>query len=55
MRLLIKLKSLKSAAYDLKYYHKLRGFLYGLQKSSKYFNMSYIDNSVNWGKKINKH
>ena len=38
MRLLIKLKSLKSAAYDLKYYHKLRGFLYGLQKSSKYFN-----------------
>lgn len=38
MRLLVKLNSLKSAAYDLKYYHKLRGFLYGLQRNSKYFN-----------------
>lgn len=38
MRLLIKLRSLKDAAYDLKYYNKLRGFLYGLQKTSKYFN-----------------
>lgn len=38
MRLLIKLRSLKNAAYDLKYYHKLRGFLYELQKNSKYFN-----------------
>ena len=38
MRLLIKLASTKDAAYDLKYYHKLRGFLYGLQKGSEMFN-----------------
>lgn len=38
MRILLKLKSLKNCAYDLKYYNKVRGFLYGLQKNSKYFN-----------------
>ena len=38
MRILLKLKSLKNCAYDLKYYNKVRGFLYELQKHSKYFN-----------------
>src|SRR3989338_3946280 len=38
MRLLIKLRSLKACAYDKKYYHKLRGFIYGLQRESKVFN-----------------
>ena len=38
IRLLIKFKSLKDCFYDLKYYNKVRGFLYSLQKGSKYFN-----------------
>ncbi len=38
IRLLIKFKALKDCFYDLKYYHKVRGFLYSLQKDSKYFN-----------------
>ena len=38
MRLLIKLKALKYCSYDKKYYSKLRGFLYALQKDSRYFN-----------------
>lgn len=37
MRLLVTLRSLKNAAYDLKY-GKLRGFLYGLQQESATFN-----------------
>ncbi|MEW5896441.1 MAG: CRISPR-associated endoribonuclease Cas6 [Nanoarchaeota archaeon] len=43
MRLLIELTSLKQCAYDLKYYHKLRGFLYGLQKDSKLFNRHELE------------
>src|SRR3989344_2517254 len=38
LRILVKLRALKDCAYDLKYYSKVRGFLYGLQKGSKYFN-----------------
>lgn len=38
MRLFIKLKSLKDCSYDIKYYHKLRGFFYGLQEGSELFN-----------------
>jgi len=38
MRLLLSLRVLKDAAYDMKYYSKLRGFLFGLQKESKAFN-----------------
>ena len=38
MRILLKLKSLKDCFYDLKYYNKVRGFLFALQKDSKYFN-----------------
>ncbi|MBI2139210.1 CRISPR-associated endoribonuclease Cas6 [Candidatus Woesearchaeota archaeon] len=38
IRLIIKLKALKDCAYDLKYYSKLRGFLFALQRDSKYFN-----------------
>ena len=38
MRLLIRLKALKNCSYDLKYYSKIRGFFYSLQKGSKYFN-----------------
>ncbi len=43
MRLLIKLKSLKYCSYDKKYYSKLRGFLYSLQKGSGVFNRHEID------------
>lgn len=38
IRILLTLNSVKECAYDLQYYHKLRGFLYDLQKGSKYFN-----------------
>ena len=38
MRLLLSLRSAKDAEYDLKYFHKLREFLYGLQKDSETFN-----------------
>ena len=38
MRVLVTFRSLKDCAYDLKYYHKVRGFLYSLQKDSSYFN-----------------
>jgi CRISPR-associated endoribonuclease Cas6 len=34
MRLIIALNALKDCAYDLKYYSKLRGFIYGLQRDS---------------------
>jgi len=30
MRLLVKLRAMKDQAYDLKYHHKLQGFIYGL-------------------------
>jgi CRISPR-associated endoribonuclease Cas6 len=43
MRLLITLRSLKACAYDLKYHHKLRGFLYGLQKGSAAFNRHVLE------------
>lgn len=36
MRLLIRLKVLKDFAYDLAYYHKLQGFIYGLIRGSEY-------------------
>jgi len=38
LRILVKFRALKDCAYDLKYYNKVRGFLYSLQKDSKYFN-----------------
>ncbi|MBA7698346.1 hypothetical protein ES703_107023 [subsurface metagenome] len=36
MRLLVKLRSLKDQAYDLKYYHKLQGFIYRLLDETPY-------------------
>ena len=42
MRLLIRLGALKACSYDNQYYHKLRGFLYELQKDSKLFNRHTI-------------
>ncbi|PKP58484.1 MAG: CRISPR-associated endoribonuclease Cas6 [Candidatus Altiarchaeales archaeon HGW-Altiarchaeales-1] len=36
MRLLIKLRNAKEQAYDLKYYHKLQGFIYDLIKDTDY-------------------
>ncbi len=36
MRILIGLKALKDQGYDLKYYHKLQGFIYGLLKGTPY-------------------
>ena len=43
MRLLIKLKALNYCSYDKKYYSKLRGFLYSLQKGSEVFNRHDLD------------
>lgn len=36
MRLLIKLQASKDCAYDLRYYHKLQGFIYGLLRNTPY-------------------
>lgn len=36
MRLLIELESVGNCVYDLKYHHKLQGFLYGLLKDTAY-------------------
>jgi CRISPR-associated endoribonuclease Cas6 len=36
MRLLLKLRVLKDQAYDLKYHHKLQGFIYGLLDGTPY-------------------
>ena len=36
MRLLIRLKSLKDSSYDLKYFHKLQGFIYSLVRDTEY-------------------
>ena len=36
MRLLLKLRALKDQAYDLKYHHKLQGFIYGLLDGTPY-------------------
>jgi len=36
MRLLIKIKSIKDCEYDLKYYHKLQGFIYSLLRNTEY-------------------
>ncbi len=36
MRLLIKVKNAKEQGYDLKYYHKLQGFIYNLIKDTEY-------------------
>ena len=36
MRLLVELKGLRDCAYDVKYYHKLQGSLYGLLKDTSY-------------------
>jgi len=34
MRLLFKLRSVKNCEYDLKYFHKLQGFIYNLLKET---------------------
>ena len=36
MRLLLKLRALKNQAYDLKYHHKLQGFIYSLLDGTPY-------------------
>lgn len=36
MRFLIQLRSLKDCSYDLKYFHKLQGFVYSLLKGTEY-------------------
>ncbi|HIQ49934.1 MAG TPA: CRISPR-associated endoribonuclease Cas6 [Nanoarchaeota archaeon] len=36
MRLIIQLKAVKNFVYDLKYYHKLQGFIYSLLKDTAY-------------------
>ncbi|HID60907.1 MAG TPA: hypothetical protein EYP46_03510, partial [Hadesarchaea archaeon] len=36
MRLLLKLRVLKDQAYDLKYHHKLQGFIYSLLDETPY-------------------
>ena len=36
MRVLVRLKALRSCAYDLRYHHKLQGFIYGTLKGSEY-------------------
>ena len=36
MRVLIRLKALRSCAYDLRYHHKLQGFIYGALKGTDY-------------------
>jgi CRISPR-associated endoribonuclease Cas6 len=36
MRLLVKLRTLSDCVYDLRYHHKLQGFLYSLLKDSAY-------------------
>ena len=36
MRLLVELRALYNSIYDLKYHHKLQGFLYGLLKDTAY-------------------
>ena len=36
MRLLIELRGLADCVYDLRYYHKLQGFLYGLLEGTPY-------------------
>lgn len=36
MRVLVELRALCDCVYDLRYHHKLQGFLYGLLKDSAY-------------------
>jgi CRISPR-associated endoribonuclease Cas6 len=36
MRLLVELKGLKNCVYDVMYYHKLQGFIYGLLEDTSY-------------------
>lgn len=36
MRILLRLEATKDFEYDLKYYHKLQGFVYGLLKDTEY-------------------
>jgi len=36
MRIFLRLRSLKDCAYDLKYFHKLQGFVYSLIRDSPY-------------------
>ena len=36
MRLLLKLRSLKNQAYDLKYHHKFQEFIYSLLEGALY-------------------
>ena len=39
MRLLVEFRALRDCVYDLKYHHKLQGFLYSLLKGSDYENL----------------
>jgi len=41
MRLLVKVKALCDSIYDLRYHHKLQGFLYGLLKGSAYHGLHH--------------
>ncbi|MEM7827614.1 MAG: CRISPR-associated endoribonuclease Cas6, partial [Candidatus Aenigmatarchaeota archaeon] len=36
MRILLRLEAIKDCEYDLKYFHKLQGFIYNLLKETKY-------------------
>ncbi|PJB22391.1 MAG: CRISPR-associated protein Cas6, partial [Euryarchaeota archaeon CG_4_9_14_3_um_filter_38_12] len=36
MRIIVRLQSLADSAYDMKYYHKLQGFVYSLLKDGPY-------------------
>jgi len=42
MRLLLNLKSLKDCSYDNSYFHKLRGFIYSLQRESILLNQHNV-------------
>ena len=43
MRLLVTLTSEKNCTYDKRYYHKLHGFLYELQRDSQLFNRHVLE------------
>ncbi|MEM5870703.1 MAG: CRISPR-associated protein Cas6, partial [Candidatus Aenigmatarchaeota archaeon] len=36
MRILLRLEALKNCIYDMKYFHKLQGFIYRLLKETEY-------------------
>lgn len=39
MRLLLKLRAAKDQAYDMRYHHKLQGFVYGLIEGTPYMKL----------------